>query len=128
VPTMTARQKLLSMVPTVGIIVAGACAALHIVDGALALIVQAGLVGYVLGKARVVFAESERERREAIRQVEGFIAWLHGKLNADEVPLTRRESAEHALEAATMSLDLMERSAPPWTRWRERRARERAAR
>jgi len=125
---MTIRQKMFSLIPTIIIIVAGVTATLHLIDPALALIVEAAMVGYVCGKARETFAESARVRRAAIEHTEGFIAWLHAELAEDRVPLTQRESAEDALSGAVMSLEAIERSAPPWTRWLERRARERAQR
>jgi hypothetical protein len=120
-------SRKVAFIPTILIAVVGVLSILGFIGQTLALITQAGLVGFCLGQASVIFAESERDRREAIKHTEAFIAWMDDRLRDDDIPDDRRESGEMALAAAAESLNYLERAASPWRRWRDRRARERAS-
>lgn len=98
-----------------------------VIDSTIYTMVVFTLIAFALGQASVVLPEFARERRQSIAQIEEFIAHMHEALGDEDFPEFARPGAEAALSDAMARLTFLEATADPLTRWRERRAREKAA-
>jgi hypothetical protein len=102
-----------------------------VVSDRLYFAVVFAVVGYSAGMMHSAMIESERMRRRAKREVESFVAFGHDTLEADDGPGDlddhQRLVLERSMTEAIAFLHMLDKAAPPWVRWRDRRRRRAAS-
>jgi hypothetical protein len=119
-------MKLMAYLPMAVIAVVGGLHIAGVVSGTVYSGAVLVMIGYATGMLHAAFVESERSRKRAKREVEKFVAFGHHTLEADDLPGEmdddQRLALERSMTEAIAFLHLLDKSAPPWEKWRQRRA------
>jgi hypothetical protein len=91
---------------------AGILAGAGVIPGYVSLLVQAGVIGYVLGRLRESMVHSERARQQAVGAVESYIASMHMALVDGDVPDEYVEQVEADMAGAQRMLEVLDSCAP----------------
>jgi hypothetical protein len=120
-------MKLMAYLPMAVIAVVGGLHIAGVVSGTVYSGAVLMMVGYATGLLHAAFVESERSRKRAKREIEKFVAYGHRTLEADDAPGDldddERLGLERSMTEAIAFLNMLDKTAPPWVRWRDRRRR-----